>query len=571
MINQLGSTQLKIVRGLPPRDALEDELVAMDIEVFGFDTNLVDSGEFACITVCMMGNPDVVYFIRDWRQVPELLRRMDKGVWVFHNATYDLRRLKMICEVDDHLILDTQIFERDLFGGYYDKFGLDALARRWLGVRLRKDIRDKFRTATDFTPEMEEYAARDAWATLRVAIRQLEYVTENDINPVWYWEIDAPCIWAVLDFLPVKLDVDLWMMLRDESSKRGRDLEKKLGLNVYSHPQVREFVGKLVGRELDKAGASILKGVAEDLRHRGREEDAELVEEILEARKWRKQASSYGANWIEKYVRKGGLIIPDWIVTGAETGRTACRKPSLQNVPVRRDIRYRRAFISQYPNGVILVSDVAQQELRINAYLSKDPLLLEAFRSGEDVHEWTAKEQGTDRDTAKTLNYGMSYGMSPYGLAARLQISNEEAKKRLDDYFKKFRGVHAYIKRMRQRAKRDGYVTTTTGRPIWLNPYNYKWRNNAVNGPIQGSGGDHMKLACVKIREYCKSEGLLFPVTMMIHDEIVADIGEPALVPQYEEITRAAWVDAGERIIPGIPIEVDVHTGRTWAAKKEDE
>jgi len=246
----------------------------------------------------------------------------------------------------------------------------------------------------------------------------------------------------------------------------------------------------------------------------------------------------------------------------------ACRDPNLQNIPSRKLPIYRQQFISSHKRGYILVADVSQQEMRINAYFSHDQALMYAFEHDIDVHDHVQDlvESCDNRDDAKALNFGMAYGMSEYGIAKATKLPLPEAKALRAGYFKEFRGVKAYIDKQIEVGYRKSVVHTATGRPVHLNMYNRQWKNNSINAPIQGSAADHTKLAMVLFRNYCASEGVPFPLIMTIHDELVCDI-ESGTTKTYRKLVKQAWHDAGEYVMPGIPMKVDIKVGRNWGVK----
>lgn len=554
---------MKYQLGLP-REAHKDEPVALDIEVFGQQEPFhIPTGEFACLTVVFDGAER--YLIPDRQDLKETLQRLKKGLWTMHNATYDISQLRRWVSVPERPIFDTMLMEQALYGGYYDSFSLDAVSRRRLGKGLKKGVREKFATATKMTKEMEQYSIADSEATLRILYSQI--ANDDAMNAKWYWDIDGPMIWVLLDMLPQKVNVPRWHKLADEFSELGMAIEADLGFNVYSPKVTKDKINEVIApRKIKSTNAkTVLEPLVEELKG----EQREFIEAILRARMYRKASNTYGHLWPERWADHRGLVRSGWRITGTETGRMASRKPNLQNIPSRRLPVYRELFVSQFQRGRILVSDIAQQEVRILAHMSQDRNLKKAFEEDVDVHMRVKELIGPackDRSQAKDLNFGMSYGMTYKGLAKRTGLKLFEAKQLLKQYFRTVPGVQQYITRMRQIGLRDEKVHTAYGRPVWLNTYLWQWKNNAINGPIQGSGGDHIKLAQVKLREYCKSEGVYFPLTMPIHDELVCDI-KPGFTKQVRKLVTDAWMDAGKQIIPDVPMKVDIAVGSNWGVK----
>ena len=546
-----------------PRAAKPGEFVGIDIEIFEQEEPIhIPTGRFACLSI-VFENKDR-YMLTDPKDVKPSLERLGDGIWCMHNALYDLGQLRRFGLDWYHWDMwDTMIVERDLFGGYYDSFSLDALCRRWLGFGLTKDVRADFSTATRMTKKMEQYAIKDGDVTVQIAKLQEEWASERDWHLRWYHEIDKPAIWAVLDMPPAHINVDGWHKMADRFGKLGEEIEGELGINTYSTKQVKRAIYETTGRRLTSTNAKI---VLEPLLTELSGESAELVSGILDARRYRKASNTYGHLWPERWASDNGLVYPSWRVVGTETGRMACRDPNLMNIPSRKLPEFRKMFTSKHNRGRIMVSDVSQQEPRCLAYFSKDKKLMEAFENKISVHKTVADALSCDYDLGKAINLGLSYGLTEYGLARNAGISKAAARRYLQEYFSKFRGVKAYMATTRAEGYRNGVVYSATGRPIWLNLYSRQWQNNAPNSPIQATAADHTKLAKVLFHQACLRNNIPYPLVMSIHDELVLDI-EPATTSTYRPLIKEAWLDAGEQVIPGIPMAVDIKTGSNWGVK----
>jgi DNA polymerase-1 len=560
---------MKIIKGLP-RPAEKDELVALDVEIFRQEEPLhIPTGDFACLSIAFPKRGEQ-YMITDHHDVKETLERVDKGVWVMHNALYDISQLRRWATIKDRKIWDTMLMEHALFGGYFETFSLDALALRYLGVAMDKDIRMSFKDSTKMNGPLEQYAIRDARYTVEIAKLQDQYLIDNDINPKWYWDIDMPMIFAVLDFVPVKVDVDGWRDLAISFGELAEAIRDEAGFNPGSPQQAKEAINNYCDIKVSNTNAMLtLEPLVETLKDQGKDKEASFIDMILRYRMYKRASSAYGLNWIEKHIHEGNLVYPGWLITGTETGRMACREPNLQNIPARKLPEYRYLFISQHKRGRIMVSDVSQQEPRITAHFSKDSSLMEAFEKDEDIHQWVADIISENRDRGKALNLGMTYGLTKYGLAKRLGITEKQAEQIIRKYFTRFRGVKRYVTSKRKRGLREGKVYSAYGRPIWLNPYQRQWENNAVNAPIQGSAADHTKLAVIYNRQMCKDKGERFCVNMVIHDEKVNDL-MPGETPAQRKIAEEAWIEAG-KVIVDTPMKVDIVTGTSWGVKQDDD
>lgn len=547
-----------------PRLAKDDELVAIDLEVFGMKKLHRADGVFAAMSVAYP-NGDA-YLITKEDEIGPALKRLDRGVWVMVNALFDLRMLRRYVEVPERYIHDCMLVEQDLFGGWFSRFSLANLARRWLSVYMNKEVRKQFDKAVELTPEMETYALEDAKVTVAIAAKQIEYInTELNGDFRWYYEIDMPALWAVLDMLPVRVDVEGWTKYAEIKTAEAQERQASLGFNVNSHKIVKREIEAALGRKIKNTNekhtlAPLLGKLTPE------HPAAKLIREIVTIRKVRKTAETYGLSWL-KDIEDECYVYPDAKVVGAETGRMAYRQPNLQNIPVRTDPKYRE-FFPAGPGEVIQVSDVSSQEPGFSALLSGDRVLKDEIERGTKGHQVMADLFNVDYDTGKVINLGLNYGMTEWGLSANVGISLDDAKAGILARDRHYRTLAAWRKQKTSEARRNYKVHTVTGRPVWVNPYNMngQWERNAQNGPIQGSAADHLKLAMVKLHQSCADNGLEFRVTHVIHDEIVQRVPvEDADI--YATLLENAWNEASRELAPGIKITVEVKQGETWGVK----
>ncbi len=553
---------MHFVEGLP-REAHEGELVGLDIEVYKMDWPRLHrpTGTFACLSIGFLGGD--VYQVQGIPDLREALKRVKKGQWVIQNSLFDLRHLRRWATINERFVWDAMLVEQDLFGGWYDNFGLADLSRRWLNKELPKDVREKFSERDSMTQDMKRYAAMDASAVVEIGAKQMAYIQEKRETFRWYYEIDQPCIWAVLDMPPVKVDVDAWRTQAEFAAKEAARLEGKLGFNVKSIKQVPAAFKEL-GISLNSTGADVLLSLRE--KEGERSKAGKLVTAILQVRQYRDMSSKYGTQWLEENVERGGLVYADWKITGADkTGRMACADPNLQNIPIREFPIYRTFFIPS--NGSMLISDVAQQEPTITAALSGDRALLAALATG-DVYRPIGAALGVPRDGAKKVFLGSNYGLTEYGLAKQLNITLPQARAFMTSFFTEYKGVHKWMGQKKMEGREHEFVRTASGRRCWLNLHHYQWENNAINSPIQGTAADWTKLSLVNMHKLCKAEDLQFRTNMVIHDEKVSDV-TTGLGAKYKRLDRTSWTEAGKKLLPGTPTHIEVYLGRSWAAKGE--
>ncbi|HVA33447.1 MAG TPA: DNA polymerase I, partial [Candidatus Baltobacteraceae bacterium] len=265
--------------------------------------------------------------------------------------------------------------------------------------------------------------------------------------------------------------------------------------------------------------------------------------------------------------------------TATATGRLSSTNPNLQNIPVRGELgrRIRRAFVAPSQDHVLLAADYSQIELRLMAHLSGDQAMRTAFEQGQDIHDFTAREifgvaagervDDNQRRMAKSVNFGLLYGMSDFGQAQRLEIGRAEAKEITTAYFARFPSVRAYIERTIEQGRRDGYVSTILGRRRYmpgLTSGNYMLRSaaerEATNAPLQGSAADLMKLAMVRIDRALRASGLDATMLLQIHDELIFEVRKT----QRDDVAGLVRSHMERAVTLSVPLEVTLKSGRNW-------
>ena len=260
------------------------------------------------------------------------------------------------------------------------------------------------------------------------------------------------------------------------------------------------------------------------------------------------------------------------------TGRLSSSNPNLQNIPVRNDEgrEIRKAFVPADSGHLLLAADYSQIELRIMAGMSGDAGMQEAFRHGMDIHAATAAKiynvgigQVTKemRRNAKTVNFGIIYGISAFGLSERLDIPRKEAAALIGQYFEQYPGIRQFMEAQKQFALDHGYVETICKRRRYLPDIRSNnsvirgmAERNAVNAPIQGSAADMIKIAMVRIFDELEKRHLQSAIVLQVHDELVLDVPLPEL-EEVREIVRTAMIEA---LPVGVPLEVDIRSGNNW-------
>jgi DNA polymerase-1 len=301
---------------------------------------------------------------------------------------------------------------------------------------------------------------------------------------------------------------------------------------------------------------------------------------IIEYRELDKLKSVY-TDALPHQIATDGRIHCQLNQTVAATGRLSSSDPNLQNIPIRSEMgrRIRRAFVADKGNKIIS-ADYSQLELRLLAHITQDPVMLEAFQKGEDIHARTARlvfgaktdeELKEARRFAKIVNFAIAYAIEPWGLSQRVGITRAEAKKVIEDYYNTYKGVRRYMEEIPIRAREHGYVRSIYGRIRPLQGINDRNANirkaaerEAINMPIQGTASDIVKIAMLKVDEEFKRAALESRLLMQVHDELLVEVPEKE-VAKVSEILRHEMETAVEL---DVPLVADVGVGDNWMDAK---
>jgi DNA polymerase-1 len=306
-------------------------------------------------------------------------------------------------------------------------------------------------------------------------------------------------------------------------------------------------------------------------------EDHPIARMVLDYRQLTKLKSTYVDTLPALISRSSGRLHTTFGQTGTATGRLSSANPNLQNIPIRTELgrAIRAAFIAE-PGHVLLTADYSQIELRLLAHFSRDPLLVEAYRRGDDIHTLTAAQvfgvpplmvTPDHRRQAKVVNFGIVYGLSPFGLSQNLGIEPAEAKQFIANYFEQYKGVRTFIDKTLEEARRDLKVRTLFGRIRPIPDINTKNSNQrgfaertAVNTPLQGTAADLIKLAMIRIDAAVRQRNLKSRMTLQVHDELVFE------VPENEIETLQSLVrEQMEKVHAlAVPLLVEMGVGPNW-------
>ncbi len=493
-----------------------------------------------------------------------------------------LRRVGIVLRGELH---DTMIASY-LLNPNKQNHNLEEVSLEYLSVRKKslKEVLGSRRSLADVDiEEAAEFSGANAAVALELDEVFSRRLKEEDLHTLYY-ELEMPLINVLADMeeAGIKVDTALLGALSKELERELSALQTRIyflageEFNINSPKQLSAVLFESLGlkpTKKTKTGYSTEVGVLEELALQH-----ELPGEILTWRTLSKLKNTY-VDALPRLVNPGtGRIHTSFNQTVTATGRLSSSDPNLQNIPVRGEwgTRIRQAFIAE--EGFLLLSaDYSQIELRILAHLSGDRGLIDAFSSGVDIHTRTAAELfGTPRDdvtpemrrVAKTVNFGVVYGMSAFGLSGAIGSSREDARLYIEQYFEKHPGVKGYVERVVDEARRLGYVRTLFGRKREipeLKSGNAQKRalgeRLAMNTPIQGTAADIIKKAMVSINRRFKAEGLESRMLLQVHDELVFEVKEEEL-PVVGELVRHEMENAA---VLSVPLKVEMGHGKNWA------
>ena len=430
-----------------------------------------------------------------------------------------------------------------------------------------------------------EYAVEDADITFQLAQHFRPELKEANTEKL-FQDIEIPLlrVLADMELEGINLDEEFLHSLSSDLNNDIATLEKKIyenagaEFNIGSPKQLGEILfDKLKLVEKPKKTKTGQYSTAEDvLSYLAK--DHEIIQNVLDYRGLAKLKSTYVDALPEQVEPVTGRVHTDYMQTVAATGRLSSNNPNLQNIPIRteRGRQVRKAFIPRDKNYTLLAADYSQIELRIIAALSDETTMIEAFKNGEDIHASTASkvfdvplDQVTreQRSNAKTVNFGIIYGVSAFGLSNQTDLSRSEAKELIDTYYKTYPKLRNYMSEQVDFARDNGYVQTVLGRRRYLKDINGSnaivrgaAERNAVNAPIQGSAADIIKIAMINIHKKLEKGNYKSKMLLQVHDELVFDIYNPEL----EELKKLIKSEMENAYKLDVPLDVEVGVGENW-------
>ena len=507
-----------------------------------------------------------------------------------HNLKFDLEVIHANFGIDiaNENMQDTIVMAYDL-NGVIQKKRLDDLALMYLNEKTipYQQVCGTRRAAIWFKEvELEpatQYASEDADMTLRLYNLFKEKLKNEKLEKVYY-DIDRPLVYVLTEMENegVLVDKQALQSLSFQFFQRIDSLEKEIyqllgeHVNLNSPIQLGEVLfDKLQlegGRKNSKTKNWITDSeVLEDMAANG----IEVAQKLLDYRQYMKLKSTYTDALIKLINPRTGRVHTTFSQTMTATGRLSSTNPNLQNIPIKTDLgrEIRAAFIAK-PSCVLMSADYSQVELRLIAHVADVKQLKADFGAGLDIHAATASKvfeiplENMDpmvRRNAKAINFGIVYGISPFGLARQLGISRTEAKQYIDSYFDKYPEIKKYMDETVQFASQNGYVLTPFGRRCYIRGFDNQKTGGfaaraAINAPIQGGAADITKMAMIKVQQELESRNMKTKMLLQVHDELVFEVPEDEV-----EQAKALVKETMENIVQlSVPLIVEIGIGKNW-------
>ena len=433
--------------------------------------------------------------------------------------------------------------------------------------------------------DQTQYAVEDADITFQLK-EYFEAELKDAHNEPLFEDMEIPLlqVLAAMEIEGIKLDKSALENISEKLNTDIQNLEKSVfeaageEFNIGSPKQLGEILfGKLEIAKKPKKTKSGQYSTAEDVLSNFAKEH-QIVKDVLEWRQLSKLKSTYVDALPKQIHPKTGRVHTEFMQTVAATGRLSSNNPNLQNIPIRteRGREVRKAFVPRNEDYILMAADYSQIELRIIAALSEEETMIQAFKNGEDIHASTAaKVFGVEidevtraqRSNAKTVNFGIIYGVSAFGLSNQTDLTRSESKELIETYYETYPKLREFIDNQVEFARENGYVKTVMGRRRYLKDINAKnnvvrsaAERNAVNAPVQGSAADIIKVAMINIHEAMLRNNYKSKMLLQIHDELIFDVHKNEM-NKLQSLVRDKMENAFKL---EVPLDVEIGTGQNW-------
>jgi len=573
---------------------MEQEIVAFDTETEG-----LNALETSIVGISFSWRKGVGYYlpIKNNKSVYEksfeVLKpffESTKIIKVGHNIKFDIQVLLKYNVKVSSPIYDTMVAHYLINPDM--RHNLDTLSESYLNYSpisieslIGKKGKNQISMRDVSIDKIKNYASEDADITLQLKGIFDKEIEVNNLSKIFY-DIEIPMINVLseMEAEGIKIDTSYLKKLdkefEDDLEKLKKEIFKKCGeeFNLNSPKQLGEILFdklKLVSKpKKTKTGQystseEVLSSLAND--HR-------IIENILEWRSLDKLQNTYVKSLPNEVSNLTNRIHSSFNQTVTATGRLSSNNPNLQNIPIRTDNgqKIRKAFIPRNNDYIIMAADYSQIELRVIASISNEENMIDAFVNNQDIHTMTASKiynvdpenvSREQRGNAKTVNFGIIYGVSAFGLSQQTDLNRSESKQMIDNYFLNYPGLKKYMSDQIDFARNNGYVETIMGRRRYLqniNSQNNMLRSgaerNAINAPIQGSAADIIKIAMININSEFKKQSLKSKMLLQVHDELVFDVhnSEKDMIQDIVKTTMESAVKLK------VPLKIDLEFGKNW-------
>lgn len=580
---------------------LIEKLSAQKEISFDTETTHIDPNEAELVGLSFSFKKGEGYYIPlppDQQKTREIISQFselfadESKIWVGQNIKYDLVVLKWYGIQVKGKLFDTMLAHYVIESE--GRRNMDLLSAQYLDyvpISITELIGKKGKTQGTMRDvaieEAKEYAVEDADITLQLKNVFAPMLKSKEVERV-FEEVESPLIKVLLDMEYEGVNVDTGFLklyskeLEADAKKSEESVYEQAGIrfNLASPKQLGEVLFEKM--RIDSKTKKTKGGqhaTGEDVLLKLAKENP-IVEDVLNFRELTKLKSTYVDALPQLINRKTSRVHTCYGQAIAVTGRLSSNNPNLQNIPIRteRGREIRKAFIPRNSDYVIISADYSQIELRIVAAISGDPAMSDAFRQGKDIHTATAAkvfnvhEDDVTKEMrykAKSVNFGIIYGQSAFGLAENINVSRTEAKEIIEAYKKEFAHIQKYMDEMKLFCKTNGYVQTLMGRKRWLKDINSgNWtvrgyaERNAINSPIQGTAADMIKLAMIDIHRKFQKYNFKSKMILQVHDELVFD----ALRSEVEDIKPIILESMKNALkLPHeVPVEAELGVGENW-------
>jgi len=599
-----------LVQDLPTLEAWVSRATDAGIVAVDTETTSLDASRAALVGVSLAINPGEACYIplqhrttdllasgNDLKQIPldqaiaalKPLLANPAVLKIGQNIKYDMRVLARhdisVSPIDDTMVLSF-VVDGSLHG-----HGMDELSELHLGHKpiSYKEVAGtgKQQITFDEVPleTARDYAAEDADITLRLhQMLRPRLLADHMVNV--YERLERPLVPVLMrmELAGIKVDRAVLARLSEDFAGRIAELEEEVHklaghpFNLGSPKQLGEVLFDEMGLTAGKRGKSGARSTGADVLEGLAAEGHDLPARVLDWRQLAKLKSTYTDALLDHMVPETGRVHTSFSMTAASTGRLASSNPNLQNIPIRTEEgrKIRQAFVAE--SGCKLLSaDYSQIELRILAHIAGVDTLKQAFADGVDIHALTASQvfgvpvDGMDpmmRRSAKAINFGIIYGISPFGLARQLGVPQGEARRYIDSYFEQYPGIRTYMDKTVEDARAHGSVSTLFGRRCHTPGINDKnparrgfSERAAINAPIQGTAADIIKRAMIRMNAALNDAGLAAKMLLQVHDELVFEVPE-AEIDKTGAVVRRIMAGAAHL---DVPLVVDIGVADDWA------